>query len=299
MPPIKANRVTLEYDERGPTNGTPILMIMGFGAQMTWWPEEFLYCLADAGLRVFRYDNRDVWLSEKWDCIIPDIAAARAQARRNEKPDIPYSLLDMAADAVGVLDALGIETAHILGGSMGGMIAQLVAIEHRARARSLISMFSTTGDRSLPRAAPDATAALTSRPTSTERDAVIAHALNNRKAYASTAFPFDAARAAAATGASFDRSYYPQGALRHWAAFITAPPRTEALKKLHIPALVIHGSADRLIPCEAGRHTAACIDGADYFEIEGWGHEMPIEVIPMLVDAIVPFVARVEAMRRG
>jgi pimeloyl-ACP methyl ester carboxylesterase len=294
MTQIRANGIVLEYDERGPKDGVPILLIMGFGSQMTSWPDEFSQGLARAGLRVIRFDNRDVGLSQKWDGVFPDAQAAMAAGK---KPDVPYVLSDMAADAAGLLDELGIDSAHILGASMGGMIAQLVALDHAAKARSLISMFSTTSDPSLPRSSPEALAALTGRPASTDRATVIAHSVKGRRAYASTAYPFDEARMAAIVGRSYDRSYYPEGSTRHWSAIMASPPRTERLKTLSIPTLVLHGTADTLIPVEAGRHTAQCIPGAEYCEIEGWGHDLPLEVLPVLFGAILPFVARVEEAR--
>ncbi|HWU25330.1 MAG TPA: alpha/beta hydrolase [Rhizomicrobium sp.] len=295
MPRIETNGVALEFDEMGPSDGPPILLIMGFGAQMTWWPGEFCEGLAQKGLRVIRFDNRDTGLSQKWDGIVPDIAQVRAQAKRNERPAIPYTLSDMAGDAVALLDGIGVESAHVLGGSMGGMLAQLVAIDHRQRARSLISIFSTTGDRSLPRAAAEATAVLTSRAAGTDRASVIEHELWCRRTIASTGFSFDERREARAVGDAVDRCYYPEGMLRHWAAFITAPARSDALRRIRIPALVMHGSADKLIPCEAGRHTAACLVGSEYVEIPGWGHDMPGGLVPELVERIVAFVTKVEA----
>jgi pimeloyl-ACP methyl ester carboxylesterase len=297
MPRITVNGTELEYDTRGPEDGPPILLIMGFGTQMTGWPDEFPQMLADAGLRVIRFDNRDVGLSRKWHGIVPDFRAAQAAVREGRKPDIPYTLDDMAADAAGLLDALGIRSAHILGASMGGMIAQLVALNHPAKARSLISVFSTTGDPSLPRSTPEAQEAIVSRPPADDRETVVAHTLASRYVYASRRFPFDEERLGRLIGFNYDRSFYPEGSSRHWAAILCAPPRTERLKQLRIPALVLHGSVDPLIPPEAGRHTAECIPGAEYHEIEGWGHDLPLEVIPELRDLILPFVARVEAMR--
>ena len=297
MPQIRANGTWLEYDVRGPKDGAPLLMIQGFGSQMTSWGEEFPQGLADGGLRVIRFDNRDVGLSQRWDGIIPDAQAAQAALAAGKKPDVPYALSDMAADAAALLDELGIKSAHILGASMGGMIAQLVALDHPKKARSLISVFSTTSDPSLPRSAPDALAALSSRPPSTDRATVVAHALKGRKTYASTAYPFDEARLSALVGASYDRSYYPEGTLRHWSAIMTSPPRTERLKALALPTLVLHGTADTLIPCAAGRHTAECIPGAEYHEVEGWGHDIPLPVLPVLFGFILPFVAKVEAAR--
>jgi pimeloyl-ACP methyl ester carboxylesterase len=297
MAEITANGVRLEYDVTGPEDGAPILLIMGFGTQMTAWPDEFRQMLVDAGLKVIRFDNRDVGLSQKWDGVLPDVKAAQKAAYDGKTPDVPYSLDDMAADAAALLDELGIESAHIAGASMGGMIAQLVALNHPAKARSLISIYSTTGDPSLPRSTPEAQAALTSAPPSQSREDVIAHSLKNRRAYASTRFVYDEERLARLIGDAYDRSFYPEGTLRHWAAIVTAPPRTDCLKQLRIPALVLHGSSDTLIPPQAGRHTAAQIHGAEHHEIEGWGHDMPVGVIPELHDVIVPFVARVEEMR--
>jgi pimeloyl-ACP methyl ester carboxylesterase len=299
MAQLTTNGVALEYDEIGPKDGVPILLIQGFGTQMTGWSDEFRQGLAKAGLRVVRFDNRDVGLSQKWAGIKPNVPAALEALAAGRKPDLPYTLSDMAADAAGLLDVLGIESAHIAGASMGGVIAQLVALDHPAKARSLISIFSTTGDPSLPRSTPEATAALTGRPPADDKPTVVAHSLKGRRAYASTAYPFDEVRLGALIGTSYDRSYYPEGTLRQWAAILAAPPRTERLKKLRIPALVLHGTADTLIPCEAGRHTAACIPGAEYHEIEGWGHDFPPGVLPTLYEFMLPFIAHVEATGGG
>jgi pimeloyl-ACP methyl ester carboxylesterase len=294
---IKANGIEIEYDEAGPRDGARLLMIQGFGSQMTSWPVEFFNMLADAGLRVIRFDNRDVGLTQKWDGVFPKTENIVAALKAGKKPDVPYTLADMASDAAALLDELGIENAHIAGASMGGMIAQLVALDHPKKTRSLISIFSTTSDPSLPRSSPEAQAALMARPESNDRDAVIAHSLKGRRAYASTKWPFDEKRLGELIGRSYDRAFYPEGTLRQWAAIMASPPRTERLKSLKVPALVLHGSSDTLIPPAAGRHTAQCIPGAEHHEIEGWGHDLPLEVIPILRDLIVPFVQRVEAGR--
>jgi pimeloyl-ACP methyl ester carboxylesterase len=272
-------------------------MINGFGSQMTSWPDEYREGLAAAGLRFIRFDNRDVGLAHKWSGI-PDPRAVIEAVRAGKKPDIPYSLDDMAADAAGLLDALGIESAHISGASMGGMLAQLVALNHPRKARSLISIFSTTGDPSLPQSSPEAMAALTSKPESTDRATVIAHGLKGRRSYASTKFPFNEARISALIGNTYDRGYYPEGSARQYAAIMAAPPRSERLKSLMLPALVLHGSSDTLLRPECGRHTAQCIPGAEYHEIDGWGHDMPLEVIPLVHGFILPFVRKVEASRK-
>jgi pimeloyl-ACP methyl ester carboxylesterase len=150
MAGIRANGIDIEYETFGPKDGVPVLLIHGFGQQLIAWPEEFVDGLAKAGLRVICFDNRDTGLTAKWDGIIPDFGAIMAAARERRKPDVPYFLSDMAADAAGLLDALGIASAHILGASMGGMIAQLVALDHSANARSLIEIFTTTNDAGLP-----------------------------------------------------------------------------------------------------------------------------------------------------
>ncbi len=297
MPRIRANGIEIEYDESGPKDGTPLLFINGFGSQMTSWPVEFHDGLAAAGLRVIRFDNRDVGLGQKWHGIVPDPREVAAAVREGKKPDIPYTLADMASDAAGLLTALGIESAHISGCSMGGMIAQMVALDHPGVTRSLISIFSTTSDPSLPPSTPEAMAALTTPAPATDRDSVIAHSLKGRRAYASTAWPFDEARLSRLIGDSYDRMFYPEGSARQYAAIIAGPPRTERLKSLKVPALVLHGSADTLVRPEGGRHTAQCIPGAEYHEIEGWGHDMPLGAIPLVHGFMLAFIAKVEAAR--
>jgi pimeloyl-ACP methyl ester carboxylesterase len=297
MPRTKANGIEIEYVDAGPRDGVPLLFINGFGSQMTSWPVEFHEALEAANLRVIRFDNRDVGLAQKWHGIVPDPRAVLEAVRAGKTPDVPYTLKDMAADAAGLLDALGIESAHISGASMGGMIAQLVALDHPAKARSLISIFSTTSDPSLPPPSPEAQVALTAPSPSTDRETVIAHSLKGRRAYASTAWPFDEARLGALIGLNYDRMFYPEGGGRQYAAIMASPPRTERLKSLKLPTLVLHGSADTLLRPEAGRHTAQCIAGSEFHEIEGWGHDMPLPVIPQVVGYMTDFIGRVEANR--
>ena len=299
MSKIRANGIDLEYDETGPANGIPFLMINGFGSQMTSWSDEFRQSLAGSGLRFIRFDNRDVGLSQKWHGIVPNAREVLDAVREGRKPEIPYTLTDMAADAARLLDALGIESAHIAGASMGGMIAQLVALDHPGKTRSLISIFSTTSDPSLPPSSPEAQAALMTPPPAQDRASVIAHGLKGRRTYATTRFPFDEQRVGALIGAAYDRSYYPEGTSRQYAAIVASPPRTERLKALKVPALVLHGSVDTLLRPECGRHTAQCIPGSEYHEIEGWGHDMPPPMVPLVTNFIVPFVKKVEAQRKA
>lgn len=297
MVQIRANSIAIEYDETGPRDGVPLLLIMGFGRQMTSWPEEFRPALARSGLRVIRFDNRDVGLTQKWDGILPDLRAVGQAVAERRKPDVPYDLADMAADAAALLEEIGVGSAHILGVSMGGMIAQLVALNHPQKTRSLISVMSTTSDPSLSPAAPRAMEALTARPPSHEKEAVIAHTIKARRVIGSPGYPADEAWLAQRIAAEYDRAYYPEGTQRHWAAIMATPPRTARLKSLDMPALVLHGAADILIPPDAGRHTAACIPNAEYHEIEGWGHDMVPAVVPVLVARILPFIRKVEIAR--
>lgn len=297
MPRIMANGNEIEYVDGGPRDGVPLLFINGFGSQLTSWPVEFHQALEAKGMRVIRFDNRDVGLARKWDGIVPDMQKVIADVRAGKKPDVPYTLADMATDAAALLTALGIETAHISGCSMGGMLAQLVALDHPGKCRSLISIFSTTSDPSLPPSTPEAQKALLTPSPGNDRATVIAHSLKGRRAYASTAWPFDEARLGKLIGDSYDRMFYPEGTSRQYAAIVASPPRTERLKGLAMPALVLHGSADTLIRPDGGRHTAECIPGSEYHEIEGWGHDMPLGAIPIVTGYMVDFINRVEAKR--
>jgi pimeloyl-ACP methyl ester carboxylesterase len=297
MSQIRANGIDMEYRTYGPQGGVPFLLIHGFGQQLTAWPEELIDGLVKAGLRVIVFDNRDVGLTQKWDGQIPDLDAAITVLRAGKKAEVPYFLRDMAADAAGLLDALGIESAHICGASMGGMIAQLVALDHTAKARSLIEIFSTTNDSGLPASTAEAHLALTTAAPASDRASVIVHTLKSARAYASTGFAIDEARRAEHIGRAYDRCYYPEGRLRHWSAIIASAPRGKRLRALKLPALVLHGTADTLLPPAHGRYIAECIAGAEYHEIAGWGHDIPLDVIPLLLGFIVPFVEKVEKGR--
>jgi pimeloyl-ACP methyl ester carboxylesterase len=291
---IKANAFDIPYEISGSPDGPPLLIIQGYASQMTSWPDEFHEAFARAGFRVIRFDNRDVGLGHKHHGILPDMRAVAAAVKEGTKPPVPYTLADMADDAAALLDALHIPTAHIAGASMGGMIAQLVAIRHPAKTRSLISIMSTTGDPSLPRSDPAAQQALMEKPAAEDKDSVADHATKTRLVIASPAYPEDQAKVRARFAANYDRSYYPEGAIRQWAAIMATPPRTEALKQLNVPTLVLHGDADILIKPEAGRHTAECIKGAELKIIQGWGHNMPISAVPVVAAAMIDFMRRVE-----
>jgi len=297
MATIRANNIDIAYELSGPVDGTPLLLVMGYASQMTSWPDEFHRAFSDAGFRVIRFDNRDTGLGHKHHGILPDFRAVAKAMAEGKKPDVPYTLNDMADDAAALLDELGVQSAHVAGASMGGMIAQLVALRHPAKARSLISLMSTTSDPSLPRSDPKAQEALMAKPPAEDKASVVEHATKSRLVIGSPAFPEDQDKVRARFAMNYDRGYYPEGAIRQWGAIMATPPRTEQLKKLKCRALVIHGDADILIKPEAGRHTAACIPGAELKIVEGWGHNMPIAAVPTIAGAMTDFITRVESDR--
>ena len=297
MTAVRANGIVIDYEAFGPTDVVPLLLIHGFGQQSIAWSPEWIEGFTRAGHKVIAYDNRDTGLSQKLDGRIPDFAAITRAMREGKKPDAPYTLADMAADAAGLLDALGIDGAHVAGASMGGMIAQLVALNHPGKVRSLTLIFSTTGGRGLPPSSGEAHLALTAEAPAHDRKTVIEHVLKNRRAYASKGFAPDVERSAIHIGQCYDRMYYPEGALRHWAAILSSPARGERLHRLKVPTLVLHGTDDTLLPCAHGRHIAECIPGAEYHEIEGWGHDMPRGVIPILHGLMLPFIEQAERGR--
>ncbi|HUO98119.1 MAG TPA: alpha/beta hydrolase [Rhizomicrobium sp.] len=297
MPATRANGIVTEYEVHGPADGVPLLLIHGFGQQLIAWSPDWIAGFVRAGMKVVVYDNRDTGLSQKFTGQIPDFAAITQAMREGRKPDAPYVLSDMAADAAGLLDALGIESAHVAGVSMGGMIAQLLALDQPQKVRSLTVIFSTTSDKGLPPASADSHLALTAQPPAHDRASVVVHIVEGRRAYSSTGFPVDESEMAVHAGQCYDRMYYPEGALRHWSAIIATPPRGERLRGLKIPALVLHGSADTLLPPAHGRRVAECIPGAEYHEIEGWGHDLPPGVIPLLHGFMLPFIEKVEKDR--
>jgi pimeloyl-ACP methyl ester carboxylesterase len=292
MPRARANGIELEYDTFGDAGDPALLLVMGLGAQMILWREDFCEALAARGHRVIRFDNRDVGLSTRFaHAGAPDLVATMTAALRGEAIDAPYRLSDMAADAAGLLDALEIEAAHVVGTSMGGMIAQTLAIEHPARVRTLTSIMSTTGERTLPPAKPEAMAVLMT-PAPTEREAAIEHGVRVYSTIGSPGYPPDEAELRALLARAFDRGVDPEGVARQLVAILASGSRRDALGSVRAPALVIHGLADPLVPVEGGRDTAACIPGAELMEIEGMGHDLPRALWPTFVDAIAKHTAR-------
>ncbi len=287
MPQITANGLAIEYEEYGDPSAPPILLVMGLGAQLTLWPMEFVNALAERGFRVIRYDNRDVGLSQKMEAQgNPSIPWAFVKARLGLKPKSPYTLSDMAADGIGLLDALDIEAAHIVGASMGGMIAQVMAIEHPDRALSLTSIMSTTGHRKLKQADPAVLKTLTTRPKDMEMASIRAHGVAFYRAVGSPAYPETDAAIGDRTQANFERSFYPAGLQRQLAAIIADGDRRERLAKVRTPTLVVHGEADPLVPVDGGHDTARHIQGAALKLIPGMGHDLPLELVDEIAGAI-------------
>lgn len=286
MPSLASNGVTLEFDTFGDPSAPPVLLVMGLGAQMIFWHELFCEQLATRGRYVIRFDNRDCGRSTKLDdCGLPDVARVFGALASGGRPDVPYLLADMADDTAGLLDGLGIDSAHVVGASMGGMIAQTLALRRPERVRSLVSIMSSTGRPGLPGPTPEAQRILFTPPPS-DRAGVIEHAVDTWRTIGSPGFPFDEAAIRERAGRAFDRGFCPQGTARQFAAIVASGSRHEALCELSIPSLVIHGDADPLIPFECGRDTAAAIPGAEWLLVEGMGHDLPEPVWPLLLDAI-------------
>jgi len=295
MPQVKANGLSFEYDITGKDGDEPILLIMGLGAQMTLWREPFLEKLAARGYRVIRFDNRDIGLSEKLEALgPPDMAAVLAAYVEGRLAPAPYDLSNMAADAAAILTALGIERAHIVGASMGGMIAQLVAADHPDSTLSLTSIMSTTGNRALPPAKPEAMAVLnTPAPNPNEdMEGYLASSLAAARVIGSPGYPVDEADQRAFAKSNVLRSYYPMGFQRQYAAVLASPDRRPKLATLKVPAMVIHGEDDALVPVEGGKDTAASIPGAELVTIPGMGHDVPPALYDTIIDAIVRVAQR-------
>ena len=287
-----SRQIELEYDHFGNPTDPALLLIMGFTAQMVAWDEEFCKQLADRGHFVIRFDNRDCGLSTKLDGVPSNSdAVIMAAMMETEMPPVPYTLSDMAADAMKVLDHLNIERAHIMGASMGGMIAQTVAIEHPHRVKTLISIMSQPGELTVGQATPEAMALIVT-PAPSDRDEYIAYApkwqLWQSKKYRSD----EVSRRNAIR--DFDRSNYPEGGPRQMAAIYASGSRAEGLQKLQMPTLVIHGTDDQLITPSGGERTAELIPNSTLLMVEDMGHDMPQPLWPFYLDAISKHTALVK-----
>lgn len=298
MPHVRANGLELYYESHGPEGGEPILLIMGLGAQMIAWPPELIGALTDKGFRVIAYDNRDVGLSEKLDAAgAPDLPAIVASLRDGHAPRVAYVLDDMADDAAGLLDALGVGKAHIVGASMGGMIAQLVAANHPDKTLSLTSIMSTTGNPELPRAKPEAMAFLNNRGPDPNEDleGFLENAVASNRVMGSPGWPGDPEVIKANARRTFERCFYPVGFQRQYAAITASPDRRPKLAKVTASTVVIHGEADPLVPVEGGQDTAAAIPGAELVTIPGMGHDLPAGVHDKVVAGVLRAVERSKA----
>lgn len=288
MPQTTANGITLEYETHGDPANPAMLLIMGLGAQLTLWPIELVEALVARGYFVIRHDNRDIGLSTKFtDKGVPDIPKVVMALMTGKKPEVPYTLSDMASDAMAVLNAAGVVKAHIVGASMGGMIAQLVAVQHPDRVLTLTSIMSTTGNPLLPPARPEAMAALTA-PIAPDADleTILARGATVSRAIGSPGYPADPARLRANVQRDYERSFHPTGAMRQMAAIVADGDRRARLKNVTTPTLVIHGVDDPLVPVEGGRDTAAAIPGATILEVPGMGHDLPLALVETIADAI-------------
>ncbi|MFT4823921.1 MAG: pimeloyl-ACP methyl ester carboxylesterase [Halioglobus sp.] len=284
---LQANGLELAYDEFGERKNPAIILIMGLGTQMIAWPESFCEDLASKGFRVIRFDNRDIGLSQKLeDKGRPNLIGVALKQRFGLVNKVPYRLVDMAADTIGVMDALDIDAAHLVGISMGGMIAQTVAGHFPKRTLSLTSIMSSSGHRSLPSASVKVTRQVFKRPGAESEAAYIERALKTWKLIGSPDYPVDEEVLRAKMLTSYRRSYYPAGAARHATAIVASGDRVKLLRRIESPTLVIHGKADQLVPVACGIHTAEQIKQSTLELFEGMGHNMPEALLPRFAELI-------------
>lgn len=290
MPTITTSNTGIEifYEDHGKPENEAILLVMGLGAQLTLWPDELVDALVGDGFRVIRYDNRDIGLSQKMEgARAPSLATQVLRKKFGWPAKVPYTLTDMAHDGIGLLDALEIDAAHVVGASMGGMIAQLMAVHHGPRLRSLTSIMSTTGNGRLPQAEKHAMDALIAPLQGTDEETLVAHGLNIARNIGSPGFPFDPQQQREKVLRNVRRSVYPAGLPRQLAAIIDDGCRRSRLADVRVPTLVLHGEDDPLVKLAAGEDTARHIPGARLVTIPGWGHDIPMPLIDRIAGEIV------------
>jgi len=285
MARAQVGEMEFEYETFGRPSDPAVLLVMGLGAQLIHWPERFCQMLAEGGYRVIRFDNRDAGLSTKFDGVEVDFLGLVAAALEGQTVvNAPYDLSDMAEDGFGILDELGIEEAHIVGASLGGMIAQTMAIDEPERVISLTSIMSATGSREVVDI-PDDSLGLLLTPAPTERSEYLDYSANYAIWCSKKYFDADLAREYAA--ASYDRSYYPDGSGRQIAALLASGDREALLAELQVPTLVVHGRDDRLLLPSFGERTAEIIPGSNFLLLSDMGHDLPEQLWPVIVDAIL------------
>ncbi len=292
MPVAPVNGIEIYHEVFGDPSDPPLLLVNGLGSQCINYDVELIDGFVDRGFFVIRFDNRDVGLSTKIDTPGIALGDAVAKAMSGEKVEAPYTLRDMAADAFGVLDVLGIASAHIFGVSMGGMIVQTMAIERPERVRSLTSVMSTTGEREYGTPKPEAAAVLV-RPAAKSRDEAIANSVESSKIIG-TPSEHDEARYRERAEAAYDRCYEPAGVARQLLGIIASGPRAEKLRSVRVPTLVIHGTLDPLVGVSGGERTAELIPGAELLLIEGMGHDLPPVHWPQIIEAVTTLAGKVE-----
>ncbi|GAB0120030.1 alpha/beta hydrolase [Acidisoma sp. 7E03] len=286
---VAANGITLAYDSFGAETAETILLIAGLGTQMIRWTDTFCTGLSARGYRVVRFDNRDAGCSTHFAAQGPinfvALASALAEGRQ---PDLPYTMEDMALDAIGLLDALSICRAHVVGRSMGGMIAQIMACEHPARVQSLISIMSSSGNPDLPSSTPDVMALLLREAPDPRSDETgfIEHGVAFAQRIAGSAHPLDEEAYRRIIRTELRRGYVPGGFGRQLAAIALSGDRRDRLRKISVPALIVHGTEDPLFPLACGADTAASIPGAEWLPVEGMGHDLPPSLYAMVADGI-------------
>ncbi len=297
MPNIFANGIQIEYETFGEPSSPPLLLIDGLGGQMIGWDEELCKEWARKGLYVIRFDNRDVGLSTKMEeAGVPDLKAAMTAIANGEKVNAPYTLADMADDAVGLLDALKIDKAHICGISMGGAITQTISFKHPSRVRSMTQVYATTGNPQLPQPKPEIMKLLLTPPPE-GREAYVDYQLKLYKTIAGPGFPFDEVWHRNLAGRSYDRAFYGPGKARQFMAILAQGNRKPFLSSITAPALVIHGADDPLVLVQGGIDSAEAIPGSELMIIEGMGHDMPHgSAWPLIVEAVVAHVRKADGM---
>lgn len=292
MSTVRVGSIELCYETFGEPTDPSLLLVMGFGMQMTAWDERLCRMLASNGFHVIRYDHRDIGLSTKVETALrPNLVAVMT----GDRSTLSYDLGDLAEDAIGLLDALEIDRAHVVGASMGGAIAQLLAIEYPGRVLSLTSIMSTTGDPRVGQPRADAIAVLFGGRHDDDDESRIERIVEIWKVLRSPGFPLSDRQIRALAERDYQRSYSPAGAERHLAAVLFPNDRTEALRHVGVPTLVVHGDADPLVDVSGARATAAAVPGADLMIIEGMAHDLPAAVWPPLVEAITRNAHRSDA----